>query len=254
MVMEESPYEAIEPQSVLKADDWPGGHEGQSHRWLWLLMGSGLLLGACRSRQGLPLALAGGVLLYRAVTDRWPLADWRDLDTSGARRERATSVPHGTGIKVERSVFVNAEPDEIYRFWRNLENLPRFMSQLISVQQLVVKRSRWTMGSLAGTRFEWDAEIINEIPDELLAWRSLEGADLDHAGSVLFEKAARGGAKVTVILEYRAPAGRIGAEIATLFGANPAQLIDKNLQRLKELMETNKVSAAAGEPQPSSFF
>jgi uncharacterized membrane protein len=244
--MEESSHEIIEPQQVFRHND-DARDNREVKRWLPMLLGTGLLLGAARSRHALPYALAGGTLIYRAITNRWPFANLFGVDYSGAPRQRATSVPHGTGIKEERAVFINAEPKEIYRFWRNLENLPRFMSQHLAVEPLDDKRSRWKVESMAGATFEWTAEIINEIPDELLAWRSLEGADLDHAGSVHFEKVPDRGTKVTVIMEYRPPVGRVGVEIARLFGENPGQVLDKSLQRLKRLVETGQAGATAGQ-------
>ena len=196
----------------------------------------------------LPLALAGGALLYRGVTGRWPMAKLLGLHGQEYRHP-ATSVPHETGIKVEHSIVIDKAPEEIYRFWRNLENLPRFMSQHVAVDRLAGdQRSHWRVKSFAGQTFEWDAEIINDIPNELLAWRSLEGADLDHAGSVHFERDERGGTggtKVSVILEYRPPAGKLGAGVARLFEQEPSQVINKDLNRLKQLLETGEI--AAGE-------
>jgi uncharacterized membrane protein len=177
--MEESSHERIEPRQVFRHNEVIHNPQSGNQRWLPMLLGSGLLLSAVRSRHPLPYALAGGTLIYCAVTNRWPFANLFGLGYSGVPRQRATSVPQGTGIKEERAVFINAEPREIYRFWRNLENLPRFMNQHVAVEQLDHKRSRWKVESVAGTTFEWTAEIINQIPDELLAWRSLEGADLD---------------------------------------------------------------------------
>jgi len=101
---------------------------------------------------------------------------------------------------------------------------------------------------LAGVTFEWDAEIINEIPNELLAWRSLENSEIDHAGSVHFEAHQDGGSKVTVIMEYRPPAGKLGAGIARIFGQEPAQVIDKDLNGLKQLMESGEITSAHAQP------
>lgn len=191
----------------------------------------------------LPLALAGSALLYRGITGRWPMA--KLLGLRGREYPHpATSVPHETGIRVEESIVIGKTPEEIYRFWRNLENLPRFMSQHVAVDRLTGdQRSHWTVKSFAGQTFEWDAEIINDIPNELLAWRSLQGADLDHAGSVHFEASATGGTKVSVILEYRPPVGKLGAGVARLFGQEPSQVVNKDLNRLKQLLETGDVAA-----------
>jgi uncharacterized membrane protein len=204
-----------------------GGRSSRS----WHGLGAGRIL---------PLALAGAALIYRGVTGRWPLANLLGFNRD-EQRHPATSVPHETGIKVERSIMIHKAPDEIYRFWRDLENLPRFMTQHVSVDPGTDdQRSHWKLKSLAGKTFEWDAEIINDIPNQLLAWRSLEGADLDHAGSVHFEPADGDATRVSVILEYRPPVGKLGAGVARLFGQEPSQVIDRDLQRLKQLLETGE--------------
>jgi len=225
------------------------GRDTQNQRWIAMLLGSGLVVGAT-ARRSLPLALAGGVLVYRGVTGRWAFSELLGLGGPEARQP-STSVPHETGIKVERSIMIYKSPEELYRFWRNLTNLPRFMSQLAEVRQLDEKRSHWKVNSLAGTTFEWDAEIINEIPNELLAWRSLESSELDHAGSVHFEAdhSGSGASKVTVIMEYRPPAGKLGAEIARMFGEEPAQVIEKDLNRLKQLMESGEITSTVAQAQ-----
>ena len=131
-------------------------------------------------------------MLYRGATGRWPLAGVLGL-ASNEKSHPATSVPHETGVKVERAIRIDKTPDELYRFWRNLENLPRFMSQVVEIKRLDDKRSHWKVRSLAGATFGWDAEIINDVPNELLAWRSLDDTDVDHAGSVHFEGDGAGG-------------------------------------------------------------
>jgi uncharacterized membrane protein len=217
-----------------------------SQPWITLLLGAGLLLGAA-SRRSLPLALAGSFLVYRSATERWAFSQLLGLNETDARHP-ATSVPHQTGSKVERSIVISKPPEELYRFWRNLENLPRFMGHIVDVQQLDEKRSHWKVKSVAGTTFEWDAEIINEIPNDLIGWRSLDEADVDHAGSVHFEANPQGGTKVTVIMEYRPPAGNLGAEVARMFGAEPAQVIEEDLRRLKQLLETGGIPAVERQP------
>jgi len=204
-------------------------------RWVATLLGAGLLLGATM-RRSVPLALAGGVLLYRGATGRWAFSEvfgWSDTEKPNA----TTSVPHETGIRVERSIVIDRPARELYDFWRDLENLPRFMSHVIEVKQRGENHSHWKVKSLAGTTLEWDAEIINEIVNELIAWRSLEGSAVDHAGSVHFEADPRGGTTVKVILEYRPPAGKLSAGVARMFGQEPAQLIEQDLHRFKEIIE-----------------
>ena len=218
-----------------------------NQRLLSLAFGSGLLLGAS-SRRSLPLALTGALLVYRGATGRWAFSGW--LPRLGVRRRsRTVSVPHGTGIKIERSVIIQKSPEELYRFWRDVENLPRFMSQVVSVERNSNLRSHWKVKSLVGTTFEWDAEIINDIANELIAWRSVEGSGLDHAGSVHFKNVGNGATRVTVVMEYRPPAGKIGAEVARLFGAEPSQILEKDLQRLKQLCESGESPTIRGQPQ-----
>jgi len=212
--------------------------------WVALLAG-GLVLRAS-VRRNLPLALIGGAVLYRAATGRWPFAVLLGLPTN-EKSHPATSVPHESGIKVERAIRIGKSPDDLYRFWRNLENLPRFMSEHVEIRHLDDQRSHWKLQSLAGATFEWDAEIINDLPNELLAWRSLDNADIDHAGSVHFEGDGAGGSTVTVIMEYRPPAGRIGAEIARLFGQDTAQVVEKDLHRFKQLMESGEIGPVEGQ-------
>lgn len=221
--------------------------DGLNQRGVVLLLGAGLLLGAA-VRRSVPLALAGGVLLHRGATGRWAFAEI--LGRSDPEKSYpATSVPHETGIKVERSIVVHKPAQELYHFWRHLENLPRFMSHVIEVKQPDVKHSHWKIKSLAGTTFAWEAEIINEIPNELIAWRSLEGSEVDHAGSVHFQANSHGGTGVRIVLEYRPPAGRLGAGIARMLGQEPAQLIEQDLRRFKQIMEIGESPAAERQPQ-----
>jgi uncharacterized membrane protein len=224
---------------------------GVSDRWVSMFLGGGLLLlGIARERERLPLLLTGSFFLYRGASGYCPFYDLFGFNTTEAHPRPATSVLHQRGIKVERSIIINKSPEELYRFWRNLENLPRFMSQDVSVQPFQGgARSHWTVRSVAGTTFEWNAEIINDIPNELLAWRSLDGADLDHAGSVRFEKApdGRAGTEVKLTLEYRPPIGKLSVGIAKLLDQEPAQVISKDLQRLKQLMETGEIASVEGQ-------
>jgi uncharacterized membrane protein len=153
--------------------------------------------------------------------------------------ENQVSVPYGKGVQVEKSIAVNATPAALYSFWRELENLPRIMSHLRSVTVRDDGRSHWIVRGPAGRDIEWDAEIINEVPGELIGWRSVGSSQVDHAGSVHFEPAAGGGGTlVRVLLRYDPPGGKIGAAFAKLFGEDPSQQIEEDLRHFKELMES----------------
>lgn len=145
------------------------------------------------------------------------------------------------GIHVVKAITVNRTPEEVYAFWRDFQNLPRFMAHLESVK-VTNGRSHWRAKAPAGFTVEWDAEITTDRPSELLAWRSVEGSTVSHSGTVRFAAAPGGrGTEIHVDLRYRAPGGRIGAAIAKLFGEEPSQQIEGDLRRFKQVIETGDV-------------
>ena len=146
------------------------------------------------------------------------------------------------GIHAKASCVVNREPDEVYTFWRNFENLPRFMRHLDSVNEMGEGRSRWKAKGPAGIEVEWDAMIVADVPGEVITWRSLENSDVDNAGAVRFERApGNRGTIVKVNLEYNPIGGVIGAAVAKLFGEEPEQQLDDDLRRFKQVMEVGEV-------------
>jgi uncharacterized membrane protein len=159
------------------------------------------------------------------------------------------------GVHAKASCIVNANPDEVYSFWRNFENLSRFMKHLDSVQDLGDGRSHWTAKGPAGTTVEWDATIIADVPGEVITWRSLEGSDVDNAGAVRFESAAGGrGTIVKVNLQYNPPAGVIGATVAKLFGEEPEQQLDDDLRRFKQVLEVGEVVVSDATLLGTGYF
>ena len=150
-------------------------------------------------------------------------------------------------LHVKKSVTVNCPREDVYQFWRDLENLPRFMLHLESVKTAGDRRSHWIAKAPAGKTVEWDAEIIEERPNELIAWRSLAGSDVRNEGAVRFTQAPGDrGTEVHVELQYDAPAGRAGATIAKLFGEEPSQQIRDDLRRFKQVMETGEIVRSEG--------
>ncbi|MFN2579206.1 MAG: SRPBCC family protein [Pyrinomonadaceae bacterium] len=151
-------------------------------------------------------------------------------------------------VHVETSITINKSPEELYTFWRDFKNLPLFMKNLESVTELDRWKSHWVAKGIAGARVEWDAEIYNENENELIAWRSLENADVVNAGSVRFQKAPDGrGTYVRVALNYNPPAGKLGATLAQLLGAEPTQLIKEDLRRLKQIIEAGEIATIDGQ-------
>jgi uncharacterized membrane protein len=227
----------------------------QTERWISGLAGGALAIYGLTRRTwgGAVLALVGGTLIHRGSTGHCYMYDALGVNTAGETDNPLVSVPAGHGIKVEKSVTVNRPPEEVYRFWHNFQNLPRFMNHLESVADLGNNRSHWVAKAPAGKTVEWDAEVYNEKENELIAWRSLEGADVDNAGSVRFEPAPEGrGTVVRVTLKYDPPAGKLGSLVAKLWGEEPSQQIEEDLRRFKQVMETGEIPTTEGQPSGRS--
>lgn len=198
---------------------------------------------------GWMLALTGGGLVYRGATGHCGVYQALGIDTAHNKQGKA-GVRHNHGIKIEKSVTINKSPEELFSFWKDFTNLPRFMKHLESVSKIDEHRSHWVAKAPAGMTVEWDAEIINEQKNELIAWRSLEGTNVPNAGSVRFEPApGNRGCIVRVLLSYEPPAGAVGSKIAKLFGEEPSQQVEEDLRRFKQLMETGEIPST--EIQPS---
>jgi uncharacterized membrane protein len=193
-----------------------------------------------RSLPGFVLAAGAAPLAYRGVTGRWPSGLESLVGSSGDTREALSGA---RGINVRESVRLECPVDEVYRFWARLENLPTFMDNLVSVTDLGGGRSHWVARGPGGLRVEWDAEIINQIPNKVLAWRSLPGGDVVSAGSVTFEAARDDrGTQLNVTLQYAPPAGKLGKLVASAFGREPSQTIREDLRRLKQLLEAGEIA------------
>ena len=214
-------------------------------RWLWArVAGDAMdltLLGIARetkrARMGATLAAVAGITLID------------ELLASRASRATGTS-DKGTGVHVRKAVTVRRRRDEVYAFWRDLTNLPRFMTHVDCVQETDARRSHCVAKAPAGTTVEWDAEIVDDQPGERIAWRSLEGALVPNAGSVCFADAPGDrGTEVIVELDYDLPGGAVAARIAKLFGEAPELQVADDLRRFKQVLETGKVVRSEGSPQ-----
>ncbi|HXG68754.1 MAG TPA: SRPBCC family protein [Blastocatellia bacterium] len=189
---------------------------------------------------GIALAALGGGLIYRGATGHCDIYAALGINTAPGQAP-AASVKHGEGVKYEKSIIINKPPEELYRFWRNFENLPRVMSHLESVRVLDQNLSHWVVKAPAGMKVEWDAEVYREKENEMIAWRSLEGAQIPNAGSVHFERSPDGsGTEVRVVLNYEPPAGSVGVAIAKFFGEEPEQQIEEDLRRFKQMIESGE--------------
>lgn len=156
-------------------------------------------------------------------------------------------------MRATTSVTIRRSGEDLYRFWRDVQKLPSFMYHLESVRVDGDRRSHWTAKAPAGRTVEWDAEIVEDRPGELIAWRSLGGADVGNTGSVRFRPAPGDrGTEVSVGIEYSPPGGALGAVVAKLLGEEPEQQIKDDLRRFKQLMETGEVVRSEGSPAGTS--
>ena len=222
-------------------------------RWLSVVLGSAVAAYGLsrRSVAGITVAGLGAALVWRGASGYCAVYNALGLTSAPESDDDRSnvSVPYGRGVRVEQTVTIGLPPEEIYAFFRNFENLPRFMSHLQSVKVLDEKRSHWTTKGPAGSDAEWDAEIINEIPNELIGWRSVAGSQVDNAGSVHFKANPGGrGTDVKVILRYDPPGGLLGAMTAKLFGEDPAHQVKEDLRALKMLLETGEIASTEGQP------
>lgn len=197
------------------------------------------------------LAVVGGSLAFRGVTGHCHMYDAINIDTSDESENPKS--PYHTGfldqkIHVTKSVTVNKSPSEVYSFWRQLNNLPQFMSHLESVTVIDNKRSHWVAKAPLGTTVEWDAEITSEIENERLGWKSVEDSEIVNSGVVLFNPTQDRGTEVKVVLTYEPPAGKLGSLVAKLFGEEPDQQVADDLRRFKQLMETGSIMTVEGQP------
>ena len=235
---------------------------GRIERWMSLIAGGVLAAYAIKRRTagGGMAALAAGELMYRGATGHCHLYQALGVNhAEGHAFERGTGViaDRGSdtrrrlggrrGIHVEESVTVNRPIAEVYRFWRDFENLPRFMRHLESVAIRVEGVSHWAANGPAGTRFEWDARIINDVENKVIGWQSLDGSTVATAGSVNFAETSHGTA-VRVHLQYNPPAGKLGSTIAWLLGEDPGLQIREDLRRFKALLETGEIPTTEGQP------
>jgi uncharacterized membrane protein len=195
---------------------------------------------------GVGLIGVGALLLQRGVRGYCDVYDALGVNT--AEKENMTSVKASSGVKVEKSFTINAPVEKIYSFWRKFENLPRFMLHLESVTEIDQMRSHWVAKAPLGTTVEWDAEIISDTPNNMISWRSVEGSQINNAGSVWFTQASAGrGTTVKVNLNYEPPAGKLGAAIAWLAGEEPSVQVQDDLRRFKQLMETDENATTKGQ-------
>jgi uncharacterized membrane protein len=231
---------------------------GLTERWASIFGGLALISYGVKKGSvlgGSALAILGGDLIYSGAMGYSPFCNALGIKSSKNMRDGSATISYQQGIRVDTAVTIQKPREELYSFWRNLENLPSFMRHLHSVTRIDDTRSHWIAQGPGGKMLEWDAETINEEPNERIGWRSLPGSDLDTAGSVHFKAAPGGkGTEVHIELQYVPPAGALGAAYARLLGQDPADQIKDDLRRLKQILETGETATVEGQPHGKERF
>jgi uncharacterized membrane protein len=218
---------------------------GTAERGISLAAGLAMIVYILRRRPdakiSLPLGLEAGYMIYRGATGNCMFYRMLEINRTGQ------------GIYARKSVTINLPREQLYRIWRNFENLPRFMNHLqrVDVDEATGgTRSHWVSRAPLGREVQWEAEMTEERENEFIAWRSLPGSAVKSIGSVQFMDApgGRGGTVVTVEMEYNPPAGSLGAAFAKLFGEEPGQQLRDDLRHFKQIMETGEVPSVEGQP------
>jgi uncharacterized membrane protein len=198
---------------------------------------------------GWPAALVGAGLVYRGLSGYCPVYGFFDVDHAGYENP-AVGVRAQRGAKCETSILIQKSPEELYALWRDLERLPQFMRHLSEVEVLNETQSRWVAKGPLGGSFEWHAEIINDQPNELIAWRSLPGSSIDTAGSVHFERAPAGrGTVVHVSLKYDPPGGKVATTLTRWLHVDLQSQIESDLRRFRTIVEAGEAPTTRGQPR-----
>jgi uncharacterized membrane protein len=215
---------------------------GQQERNASMVGGAALALSGLKNiargryLPGLAMMVTGGMFFYRGKTGHCDVYQAVGVDTTGAGEKV---------VRVEKFLTVNRSPQQVYEFWRNLENLPRFLHHIDSVQMTGELTSHWKASGPAGVSLEWDAEMVEDYPAQLILWRSVGDATLPNEGSVEFREAPGGrGTEVKVTIRYFPPGGVAGKAAAKLANVITAQQIEEDLKRLKQILETGETACA----------
>ena len=249
-----------EENSLINTFTTTDTNVGTNERIASLLGGAGLIAYGISRKDGVGaiLGILGGGLALRGATGHCQVYQNLGMNSS---EERAFSSAKSnkksnnwlTGkVEVTKSVTINKSAEELYKFWRDFENLPQFMKHLESVKNGGGLYSHWKAKAPLGYSVEWDAEVTNEVENRLIEWRSKEGADIPNSGKVEFKPTKNRGTEVKVDMKYQSPGGKLGSIVAWIFGEEPTIQVEEDLKRFKRLMEAGMNLKVEGQPSGRS--
>ena len=176
------------------------------------------------------------------------LVAWNNTSRLRLAPQVTRSKRTGT-TQVKKSLDVNRSPETCYRFWRDIENFPRFMPHVEQVESLDGTHSRWRVRGPLRQTVQWEAELTSDIPGQQLGWRAMSGAELAHTGLVRFSPApGQRGTRIEVEFSFHPPLGKAGVMLARMTGEEPSQQISEDLRRFKQLIETGEIPTTIGQP------
>lgn len=227
---------------------------GNTERVVSTIAGGGLIAYGIKRKDwlGALLGIVGGGLALRGTTGHCQVYDALDIDTNEnsiyERGKEKAKDWFSQETEIVKSITINKSADELYTFWRNFENLPKFMNHLESVKVVDNARSEWTAKAPLGTQAHWTAEITEDVNNEKIAWRSIENSEITNSGKVEFLPTIERGTEVKVTIRYQPPAGKLGAFASYFLSEEPDTQISEDLRRFKSLMETGLIMHIEGQP------
>lgn len=226
---------------------------GNSERIVSAVSGGALIAYGIKRKDwlGALVGIVGGGLALRGATGHCQVYDALDVDTNEKsllqRGKKQAKSWLETTTEVTKSVTINKSAEELYSFWRDFANLPKFMNHLESVKVINQKKSEWTAKAPLGYEVTWEAQISQDVENELIAWRSIEGSQIPNTGSVEFKPTKDRGTVVKVTIKYEPPAGKIGELAAKILTEEPNTQVSEDLRRFKNLMESGEIVKVEGQ-------
>ena len=246
---------SIDATEDLAAADHPGPevNVGQLERAVSITLGTALValaLSRRRSAGALTVGVFGAYMAWRGARGHCALYELLDTGTAEDDEDDRLAAGGHDDVSVEGAITIARGPEEVYAFCRALENAPRFLAYVESVRTLEGGLSRWLARTAAGTPLEWEAEVLEDLPGRLFAWRSRPGSPVHHAGALRFQPAPGGrGTEVRLDVEYEPPGAPIARVVARVFASAAEYRIDEDLRRLKQLLEAGETATTRGQPQ-----